>query len=236
VPSGGAGGLYLDSVIRQQATPQQLQMQRPQQLQKPKVQAAAPARKTSNADGAEKQQAAKPSQTLSSSLQMLSGEDPDCLFIVRRINKLGFKASRILKQHFSSYGSVVRVLVAHSTVRQQGDESGQGVRRRPSSLGFVQMQSAEAVRRVLAAGGEQQVKGASIRVQKFEQKLVGEDEHEEAQDDICGDFPWSRVTSAASQDEPLPRTGAWQRFTTGDSLNSVSTFASSASEHSEQSS
>ena len=35
---------------------------------------------------------AQQAQTLSSSLQMLSQENPDCLFIVRRINKLGFKA------------------------------------------------------------------------------------------------------------------------------------------------
>ncbi|CAE7464458.1 mkkA [Symbiodinium sp. CCMP2592] len=39
-------------------------------------------------------------QTLSTSLQLLSKEDPDKLIIVRRINKLGFKASRKLKQYF----------------------------------------------------------------------------------------------------------------------------------------
>jgi hypothetical protein len=40
-------------------------------------------------------------QTLSSSLRLLENEDPDCLLIVRRIGKLGFKAARSLKKHYS---------------------------------------------------------------------------------------------------------------------------------------
>jgi len=111
-------------------------------------------------------------QTLSTSLQLLSKEDPECLFIVRRINKLGFKAARKLKQHFSAYGGVVRVLVAHSTVRQQVDKQSYALssRQRPSSLGFVQMTSAEAVQKVLETGAEQEVDGSLIRVQKFERQ------------------------------------------------------------------
>lgn len=112
----------------------------------------------------------KQAQTLSTSLQLLSNEDPDCLFIVRRINKLGFKAARKLKQHFLVYGTVVRVLVAHSTVRQQGDEQSIA-RRRPSSLGFVHMASAGAVKLILAAGVEQDVDGCLIRVQRFERQI-----------------------------------------------------------------
>lgn len=105
-------------------------------------------------------------QTLSTSLQILSNEDPDCLFIVRRINKLGFKAARTLKRHFTAYGSVVRVLAAHSTVRQHGDPQCHA-RRRPSSLGFVQMANADAVCKILALGDEQDIDGALIRVQRF---------------------------------------------------------------------
>merc|ERR1711972_758832 len=56
----------------------------------------------------------KGTQTWASSLRLLANEDPSCLFIVRRINKLGFKAPRILRQHFSAHGAVVRVLVAQS--------------------------------------------------------------------------------------------------------------------------
>lgn len=142
-------------------------------------------------------------QTLSTSLQLLSSEDPDCLFIVRRINKLGFKAARKLKQHFSTYGSVVRVLVAHSTVRQHGDPQSHA-RRRPSSLGFVHMASAEAVRQVLAVGLEQEVDGSLIRVQRFERQHAsmegfeeGEDDEQESAQASTAD-KWSRQQSAVS--------------------------------------
>merc|ERR1719235_2138583 len=97
-------------------------------------------------------------QTLSTSLQLLSNEDPDCLLIVRRINKLGFKAVRTLKHHFSAHGAVTKVLLAHSTVRQHGDPACHA-RRRPSSLGFIQMVNADATNKVLALGAEQEVDG-----------------------------------------------------------------------------
>jgi len=143
---------------------------------------------------------ARQAQTLSTSLQVLAHEDPDCLFIVRRINKLGFKACRKLKQHFSAYGSVVRVLVAHSTVRQHGDPHS-NTRRRPSSLGFVHMATAGAVQDVLLKGSEQDVDGVLIRVQRFERQpddsMVEEDEGEEEQPEANVAHPvWERALLA----------------------------------------
>jgi hypothetical protein len=118
-------------------------------------------------------------QTLATSLQALSQENPQCIFIVRRINKLGFKAPRKLKSCFSAFGPVVRVLVAHSTVRQSYQPKAQS-RRRPSSLGFVQMRTAAAVQAILAMGDEQMVDGVSIAVQQFSrmahEELVAEEE------------------------------------------------------------
>mmetsp|Transcript_74675 Transcript_74675/g.211245 ORF Transcript_74675/g.211245 Transcript_74675/m.211245 type:complete len:361 (+) Transcript_74675:92-1174(+) len=115
---------------------------------------------------------ARPPKTLSSSLQLLAEEDPAVLFIVRRIHKLGFKAARKLREYFAHFGVVVRVLVAHSTARgdARGAEGLARTRRRPSSLGFVQMGAAEAVLRILAVGAEQEVEGFSIRVQRFERQ------------------------------------------------------------------
>mmetsp|Transcript_71496 Transcript_71496/g.209553 ORF Transcript_71496/g.209553 Transcript_71496/m.209553 type:complete len:405 (+) Transcript_71496:47-1261(+) len=144
-------------------------------------------------------------QTLSTSLQLLSDEDPACLFIVRRINKLGFKASRKLKQHFAAYGHVVRVLVAHSTVRQHGDPECYA-RCRPSSLGFVHMASAEAVRCVLEAGEEQEVDGSLIRVQRFERQRgdqvleEDEEEHEEEANALekMDSMGWGRQHTAST--------------------------------------
>jgi len=108
-------------------------------------------------------------QTLSNSLQLLSNVDPGRLFIVRRISKLGFKAPSTLRQHFAAYGAVVRVLVAHSSVKTSGDAQCHA-RRRPSNLGFVQMQSAWAVQQILAAGEEHEVGGCAICVQRFERQ------------------------------------------------------------------
>merc|ERR1712232_1019756 len=140
-------------------------------------------------------------QTLSTSLQMLADEDPDCLLIVRRINKLGFKGARILKRHFSEYGAIVRVLVAHSTVRQHSDMQCQ-TRRRPSSLGFLQMVSAESVQKILAEGTEHAVEGTVIRVQRFERKQaeaeLAPDKTSEDSVFLQTDFSWDRDVSGVS--------------------------------------
>merc|ERR1719399_371531 len=117
-------------------------------------------------------------QTLSTSLRILEAEDPDCLLIVRRISKLGFKATRSLKKHFSAYGPVVKVLLAHSTARQYCDQQFL-VKRRPSNLGFIQMGTAEAVKLVLAEGLSQEICGVSVVVQRFERH----DEEEEIEDE-----------------------------------------------------
>lgn len=114
-------------------------------------------------------------QTLSTSLQLLEGVDPDCVLILRRINKLGFKAGQKLKRHFAKYGNVVQVLVAHSTVRQMSDMPADP-RRRPSSMGFMHLGSPRAVQAILAMGEEQQVEGAVIRVHRFERRADCPDE------------------------------------------------------------
>jgi hypothetical protein len=106
-------------------------------------------------------------QTLSTSLRILEEEDADCLLIVRRISKLGFKATRSLKQHFSSYGPVVKVLLAHSSARQYNDQQ-MHVKRRPSNLGFVQMATREATKLILAHGPLHDIEGVEVSVQRFE--------------------------------------------------------------------
>jgi len=118
-------------------------------------------------------------QTLSTSLRVLEDEDPDCLIIVRRISKLGFKATRSLKQHFSAYGQVVKVLLAHSTARQYCDQQFH-VKRRPSNLGFVQMATADAVTQIVASGTSQEIEGVSICVARFER-------HDEEDDGLAGE-------------------------------------------------
>jgi len=149
-------------------------------------------------------------QTLSTSLQVLSTESPDRLFIVRRINKLGFKATRILKRHYGAFGTVVKVLVAHSTVRQCGETHVQA-RRRPSSLGFVQMTTSDAVSQILSLGDDQEVDGVIIRVQRFERQhgdAIQEEEEEEAEMANDSDECWTRHRSSQSQASTCTGTSA----------------------------
>jgi hypothetical protein len=158
-------------------------------------------------------------QTLSSSLQALSGENPDCLFIVRRINKLGFKASKKLKAYFSTYGPVVQVLVAHSTARMQGLAPPYCPRRRPSSLGFVHMATAEGADNVLAAGEEQMVESSVILVQRFERDRNGDirevDEEEgqgqDEEEDVFEDEAWNRQESSLSTKSLNLDNEGWKR-------------------------
>ncbi|CAK0901047.1 unnamed protein product, partial [Prorocentrum cordatum] len=140
----------------------------------------------------------RPAYTLSSCLQLLSTEDPSCLMIVRRINKLGFKVGRKLKKHFSAYGSVVRVLVAHSTVAQGG--SDKALRQRPSSLGFVHMSTPAATQAILAVGSEQDVEGVTISVQRFERSSCeGQDlEGASVKDRQSSDAGTSAATTGAA--------------------------------------
>lgn len=167
-------------------------------------------------------------QTLSASLQQLANEDPDCLFIVRRINKLGFKASRTLKQYFSAHGPVVRVLLAHSTVRQHGDPQCHA-RRRPSSLGFVQMAAAAAVQTILALGSEQEVDGALIRVQKFERQ--GFDDEDQVDEGECLD-EYGELPSELAKDNSVKGSSGrhWSMSDCSDVSNVTTSTVTSESE------
>lgn len=112
-------------------------------------------------------EAKKGRDTLRAYLTEMGSEDPSCIFITRRINKLGFKSREILFQHFSKYGAVSRVLVAHSKVKPFKEASGE-LRTRPGSLGLVVMKEAPSVTKILALGEAQTVAGHPIMVQSFE--------------------------------------------------------------------
>jgi len=107
-------------------------------------------------------------QTLGMHLSALQQEDPKCVFIARRINGMGFKSQEILTAHYSQYGEVSKVLVAHSQVKPYRNK-GVEARIRPGSLGFIVMGSAGAVERILEDGHEQNVSGWRICVEPFEQ-------------------------------------------------------------------
>jgi len=105
-------------------------------------------------------------------LQALSQENTDAIIIVRRIQKLGFKSPEILWAHFEKVGKVKGVHVAHSTVKTQPRTTDSSVeanyRQRPAALGFVVMEEAEAVTKILAEGKERTIEDSQVVVQAFE--------------------------------------------------------------------
>lgn len=109
--------------------------------------------------------------TLRMHLRSLLQVDSSRVLIVRKINRLGFASPQILREHFSWYGTVENVLVAHSRVKSGGGQAGIVSRLRPSGLGFVVMSKGEEALKILAEGLEQQVSGTIIRVQKFERRM-----------------------------------------------------------------
>jgi len=129
--------------------------------------------------GSTQQDVQKQRATLRTHLLQLQSEDPRCVFVVRRINKVGFRSKAVLEKHYMRYGEVRKVLVAHSKVRAPPSCS---VKTRPGNFGLVVMRTPEAVNQILALGSEQIVGGIEIQVQPFEQLSMDkamEDEEDE---------------------------------------------------------
>jgi hypothetical protein len=115
--------------------------------------------------------------TLRTHLRELQKVDLGRIVLIRKISKLGFDSARMLEAHYSRYGKVEKVLVAHSHVKPQ--HCGQGMRLRPSGLGFVVMSSTREVEGILAGGEHQVVHGVRVCVRRFERRGVQEVEDEE---------------------------------------------------------
>mmetsp|Transcript_115005 Transcript_115005/g.215238 ORF Transcript_115005/g.215238 Transcript_115005/m.215238 type:complete len:591 (+) Transcript_115005:85-1857(+) len=146
-------------------------------------------------------------ETLRAHLRELQKIEPDRVVLVRKINRLGFESPAVLEKHYSQFGKVERVLVAHSHVKSQNRRFFS--RLRPSGLGFVVMSKREEAEAIFALGQEQTIGGehdldhpdcsfsvhATIRVQRFQRHsedaedhgLPAVDEEQEEQED--GDAP-----------------------------------------------
>lgn len=108
-------------------------------------------------------------QTLRDHLQELQDTPPANVFIVRKINRLGFNSPGLLKDHFARRGSVQSVLVAHSNVHCPARRST--TRLRPAAMGFVVMATQEEAEAVLVEGEEHFVGGVPIIVQPYKRRL-----------------------------------------------------------------
>jgi len=156
--------------------------------------------------------ASGPPETLRMHLRSLLNVDSGRVLIVRKINRLGFASPAVLQEHFSWYGVVERVLVAHSRVKSASATgrcaSAVSSRLRPSGLGFVVMNKVEESQVILAHGSEQPVNGIIIQVQQFERRMTADegdfdkDEHETMMPETCSsDENRNNMTSSSSSEE-----------------------------------
>lgn len=106
--------------------------------------------------------------TMRQQLSALEEEQPECVFIVRKINKLGFESSDALTKYFSGFGDVKGVHVLHARTKKSTGAPDKPTKQRPSSLGFVVMTTPEEAARILQEGPEHTVQGFPVTVQAFE--------------------------------------------------------------------
>merc|ERR1740123_1667187 len=115
-----------------------------------------------------------PRNTLRSFLQELRNENPRRVFVARRTNQLGFRSRVLLDKHFSKYGEVAQVMVAHSKVKSIGDALLP--RTRPGNLGLVVMTSEKAVQQILIDGPVHIIQGVLVNVHRFDQNNIDREE------------------------------------------------------------
>mmetsp|Transcript_9470 Transcript_9470/g.16284 ORF Transcript_9470/g.16284 Transcript_9470/m.16284 type:complete len:324 (-) Transcript_9470:355-1326(-) len=126
----------------------------------------------------------KKDETMKAQLEALKLEDPECVFIVRGINKLGFSSPKILRAFFSRYGEVKEIYVSPSRVKSMyryGDQRSTEAhwRLRAAPLGFVVMKYPKATASILADGPEQDVNGVTVRFQPFHRHIEDGNEDEQ---------------------------------------------------------
>jgi len=97
-------------------------------------------------------------------------DDNPRVLSVRRINRLGFDSPKFLQAYFAKFGTVERVMVAHTTVKAK-TPSGQN-KARPAPLGFVVMSKAEEVQAALKLGEAHTLEGVEITVQSFQSHSI----------------------------------------------------------------
>ena len=101
-------------------------------------------------------------------LHALDNESDDCIVVVRRITRLGFKSNRILKLRFEEIGWEVRnvVLLPSRSRPMDGSPSGGAPHARPSSMGFVVFSEPQNAKECLALGSVD-VEGIQVLIQPF---------------------------------------------------------------------
>jgi len=109
-----------------------------------------------------------PRMNLLEALNVQSDEDCSRIITVRKCHKLGFKSHIHLRQYFSRFGRVDRVVLLPMRAKPKNAMDGRG--NRPSSMGFVVMETTEGAERILSFNnysGIHEIKGWPIEVRNF---------------------------------------------------------------------
>jgi len=107
-------------------------------------------------------------ESLRSHFSELDGVPCGRIFLVRKIQRLGLGSADAVQAHFSAYGDVENVLVAHSPVLS-GCKTY--VRRlRPSNLAIVIMRTPAMAERVHREGRDHVVNGSSVCVEPYQRR------------------------------------------------------------------
>lgn len=104
--------------------------------------------------------------SLREDLMRLREYEADCCIIVRQIKKLGLESANLLRQHFTRFGDVAEVLVAHSIERKSPKSRCDRIR--PAALGFIIMSNSDAAKAALSAGPTLEVENVQIGIKQFE--------------------------------------------------------------------
>jgi len=127
----------------------------------------------------------EPTVTLKLNLSYLLEIEPGRVVVVRKINRLGLQSPTILANHFARYGTVERVLVAHTKTKQAPFRPPTVTARwRPAGLGFVVMRLPQEACMILAEGSEHLIDGMSITVRQFECHQSLKKNDGEAEEDV----------------------------------------------------
>lgn len=101
-------------------------------------------------------------------LERLGREDASCVLVVKGLARLGFDSRMHLRTYFRQAGRVREVLLANHP--GQASAAGPVTRMRPAGMGYVLMERAADVQRVLGMGEIHSVQGCDITVQRFEHR------------------------------------------------------------------
>jgi hypothetical protein len=100
-------------------------------------------------------------------LMILENEvDIECVLTIRKIHKLGLASADLLREHFSQFGEVDRVMLLPSRPKSHSTLGTGAVKVRPASMAFVVMRSRQPA--IISRLDEIHfVEGYPIQVQKF---------------------------------------------------------------------